>query len=138
MLDLTTEFGRRVERRLREEQIIWLTTTGSDQTPQPRPVWFLWTGESFLIFSQPDAHKLRHIARNPRVALNLNTDGEGGDVVVFTGEAVVVQGKAGEDEIKAYVEKYAEGIKRNHMSPEEFAQAAVVAVRVKPTGLRGQ
>jgi PPOX class probable F420-dependent enzyme len=81
MLDLTTEFGRRVERRLREEQIIWLTTTGPDQTPQPRPVWFLWTSDSFLI-SQPDAHSC-DIARNPRVALNLNTDGEGGGVVVF-------------------------------------------------------
>ncbi|MFQ5612516.1 MAG: hypothetical protein ACE5H9_10325 [Anaerolineae bacterium] len=40
-IDLSTEFGLRVARRLREERIIWLTTLRADQTPQPSPVWFL-------------------------------------------------------------------------------------------------
>ena len=48
-LDPSTEFGARVERRLPDERIIWLTTVGPDNTPQPSPVWFFWDGETFLI-----------------------------------------------------------------------------------------
>jgi len=39
-----------------------------------------------LIFSENGKAKLRHIARNPRVSLNFNTDEDGGDVAVFIGE----------------------------------------------------
>ena len=52
MLDTTTEAGGRAERRLREEQIIWLTTVRSDGQPQSVPVWFFWDGEKFLICSR--------------------------------------------------------------------------------------
>lgn len=40
MLDLNPKFGRKVKRRLKKEQEIWLTTTDANGTPQPRPVWF--------------------------------------------------------------------------------------------------
>ena len=53
-IDTTTEFGQRVMRRLQEEVVVWLTTVDASDTPQPRPVWFLWEGETFLIYSQPD------------------------------------------------------------------------------------
>ena len=74
VIDLSTDFGKHVDRRLQEEWIIWLTTVGEDGTPHPRPVWFLWDGETFLIYSRPDTHKLDHIARRPRVALSLDGD----------------------------------------------------------------
>ena len=63
-----------------------MTVTGRG-APQPSPVWFLWDGESFLIYSQPGTPKLRNIAANPRVALHLNDNGTGGDVVVVSGRA---------------------------------------------------
>ena len=43
--DAGTPFGDRVRERLVDEQVIWLTTVGADGTPQPNPVWFLWTPE---------------------------------------------------------------------------------------------
>jgi len=49
MLDTTTEAGGRAERRLREEEIAWLTTVRADGQPQSVPVWFLWNNESFFI-----------------------------------------------------------------------------------------
>ncbi len=49
MLDTTTEAGGRAERRLREEEIAWLTTVRSDGQAQSVPVWFFWDGEKFLI-----------------------------------------------------------------------------------------
>jgi hypothetical protein len=48
MIDTTTEFGQRVARRLAEERIAWLSTTDSNGAPQPRPIWFLWDGGTFL------------------------------------------------------------------------------------------
>jgi hypothetical protein len=38
MIDLTSEFGQHVAKRLVKEQVIWLTTVSSDGTPQPNPV----------------------------------------------------------------------------------------------------
>jgi PPOX class probable F420-dependent enzyme len=68
MLDTTTEAGGRAERRLREEQIIWMTTVRSDGQPQSVPVWFFWDGEEFLVYSQPGRQKLRNIERTPQSA----------------------------------------------------------------------
>jgi PPOX class probable F420-dependent enzyme len=53
VLDTTTEAGGHAERRLREEQLIWMTTVRSDGQPQSVPVWFFWDGEKFLVYSQP-------------------------------------------------------------------------------------
>jgi PPOX class probable F420-dependent enzyme len=137
VIDLTTEFGQRVARRLAEERIAWLTTTDSNNIPQPRPIWFLWDGETFLIFSKPNTHKLNHIARNPKVALNLDGDGQGGDIVVFTGEAEIDETTPSAAVIAAYVDKYREGMQRIGMTAEAFAQSYSVAIRVTPTALRG-
>ena len=90
MIDLTTEFGRAVELHLKNEYVIWLTTVDPRLIPQPRPVWFLWTNDSILIFSQPHAYKVSHIEMHPRVALHFNTDDSGDrHVIVLTGEAII-------------------------------------------------
>ncbi len=136
-LDTTTEFGRRVDHRLRKELIIWLVSVGPDQTPQPIPVWFLWDAQTCLVYSQPDTRKLRNVARNPRVALHLDGDGRGGDIVVLTGEARVVTDAPPANEIPAYVEKYRQAMARIGMTPESFAGAYSVALRVTPTRLQG-
>jgi hypothetical protein len=44
VFDEGTEFGARVARRLREEQVVWLTTVTPAGAPLPRPVGFLWDG----------------------------------------------------------------------------------------------
>src|SRR5581483_2590557 len=103
-LDTATEFGARVARRLREELIAWLVTVHPDGTPQPVPVWFLWDGRTVLLYSQPDTGKLRNLAANPRVALHLDGDGRGGDIVVLTGEARVVTDVPPADRVPAYLE----------------------------------
>src|SRR5438045_8206452 len=104
----STPFGERVARRLRDERIIWLTTVGADGTPQPNPVWFLWDGETdtFLIYSLPNAARVVNIRRNPRVSLNLDGNGRGGDIVVITGEAHLRPDEPPADQIPDYVEKY--------------------------------
>jgi PPOX class probable F420-dependent enzyme len=66
MFDTTTEAGGRADRRLREEEVAWLTTVRSDGQPQSVPIWFLWDGETCLIYSQPGRQKLKNITRIPR------------------------------------------------------------------------
>ena len=133
MLDTTTEAGGRAEGRLRDEGIIWLTTVRSDGQPQSVPVWFLWNGESFLIYSQPGRQKLRNIDRNPRVALNLNSNAYGGDVVRAEGRAEVIEDAPRADEVPEYVNKYRDAIARIGFDLEGFAQAYSVPLRVTPT-----
>ncbi len=66
MLDTTSEAGSRAEERLHDEEIAWLTTVRPDGQPQSVPVWFLWDGEGFLVYSRPGARKLRNIEANPK------------------------------------------------------------------------
>ena len=133
MLDTTTEAGGRAERRLREEEIAWLTTVRSDGQPQSVPVWFFWDGERFLIYSQSGRQKLRNIERNPRVDLNLNSNAQGGDVVRVEGTAEIIEDAPPATEVPEYVEKYRDAIARIGFEPEGFARAFSVALRVTPT-----
>jgi PPOX class probable F420-dependent enzyme len=137
MIDTNTQFGQRVARRLVEERVIWLTTVDSQGTPQPRPVWFLWDGNTFLIYSQPETHKLEHIRHHPQVALSLNADSQGNDIVVFTGEARIAEEERPANEVSAYADRYREGFKNIGMTAEEFARSYSVALWVRPTSLRG-
>ncbi|MCC7354693.1 MAG: TIGR03667 family PPOX class F420-dependent oxidoreductase [Anaerolineae bacterium] len=137
MLDFNSEFGRKVAQRLQTEHVVWLTTVASDGTPQPRPVWFLWNGETFLIFSQPDTYKLKHIARNRRVSLHLNSDEHGGGITVITGDAHIAEDPPFASDVQAYMDKYRDGIKDIGMTPADFTRSYSVAIRVKPVNLRG-
>jgi PPOX class probable F420-dependent enzyme len=137
LIDTTTEFGQRVERRLDGEIVIWLITQGGNGTPQPSPVWFVREGDSVLIYSQRDKPKLRNIAANPTVALNFNATESGGDVVVFHGDARIDEDAPACADVPAYVEKYREGIAGLGMTPQEFAEEYSAPVRVRLTRLRG-
>jgi PPOX class probable F420-dependent enzyme len=132
-----TEFGARVARRLQDEEVIWLVTLRADLTPQPSPVWFYWDGESFLIYSQPDKPKLRNIRLNPVVALHLDSNGSGGDIVIFTGEAHIDPDTPPPNRVDGYLDKYREEIADLGYTPKIFAESYSVPIHVQPTNLRG-
>ena len=136
-MDFTTEFGRRVSHQLDTELVIWLTTVGADLTPQPRPVWFLWEGESVLIYSETDTHKVRHIARRPKVSLNFSTDRQGHHVAVMTGVASIDSNAPPANEHAEYIAKYRDEIAALGMTEGEFGTDYSVAVRVESARLRG-
>jgi PPOX class probable F420-dependent enzyme len=132
-----TRFGRVADRRLSDGYIIWLTTVDRGGAPQPRPVWYHWDGSTFLLFSQPRAAKLRHIRRNPRVSLHLNSDREAGEVTVLLGSAAIAKRTVPAARLRSYLRKYRDGLKSIEMTPAEFTQSYSVAVIVRPTKLRG-
>ena len=138
MIHFESAFGRALRQQLEAQYVIWLTTVDASLTPQPRPVWFIWQEDSFLIFSQAKAHKLKHIARHPRVALHFNTDERGNKhVMIFTGEAIVDDSVPAAHEVPAYMKKYKDGITAIGSTPEEFSRKYSVAIKIRPAEVRG-
>jgi PPOX class probable F420-dependent enzyme len=134
-----SDFGQRVRQRLRDERLIWFTTTGADGTPQPNPVWFLWEEDrdSVLIYNATQARRIEHVAVRPRVSLNFQADKHGGDIVVITGVAEQALDAPANKDHAEYVAKYADGIKAIGSDPEKFARDYSVPLRVRFTKVRG-
>jgi PPOX class probable F420-dependent enzyme len=137
MMNFKSRLGRHVNRRLRREKVVWLTTVDSSDTPQPRPVWFHWDGRTILIFSEENKAKLRHIAGNPKVALSFNTDEDGGDVAVLIADAKILDRSPAPHRAKIYLRKYRQGIRSLSMTVAEFTGAYTVPVLVTPRSMRG-
>src|SRR5258706_6713700 len=86
---MSLEIDAKFVERINQEYILWFTTVRPDGMPQPTPVWFIYDNGTFLIYSKPDAQKLRNIRHNPRVALNPNSDETGDEYLVIMGEAYI-------------------------------------------------
>lgn len=129
------ELSEEVLERLRADLVVWLTTVDPDGQPQTSPVWFLWQGDTFLLYSQPHATKVRNIGVNPRVALTLRTDETASSYVTFEGKAALPEGPRG-DEVPAYLQKYEPLISGEGWTVEwmtgEYSQPVVVT----PTRVR--
>ena len=138
VIDESTEFGARVARRLREETVVWLTTVTPSGAPLPRPVGFVWDGGRLVsIYSQPGA-RVRNIAANPKVTLNFDGDGRGGDIVVLSGIAQVDPDAPAADANPIHLAKYAAQIERFGMTPASFAARFSVPIRIRLTRLDGR
>jgi len=139
MIDFKSKFGRVAKKNIQSEYFIWLTTVDSQGTPQPRPVWFIWENDSFLVYSQAKAFKLKHIKKNPQVALHFNTADALGEkrFIAFSGTAKIDKKSQPVDKNRAYLKKYKSGIARLGATPEQFAGEYSVAIRIAPANLRG-
>jgi PPOX class probable F420-dependent enzyme len=133
--DKTSAQGKRVQKRLEKELIIWLATCGSDGRPHAVPVWFLWDGKTFLIYSLP-GQKVNDIEVNSKVQLHLNTTPDGDEVVRIEGDASRLKRYPLAHRVPSYVRKYARLIKSYEWEPEGFARQYHIALRVQPTRLR--
>jgi PPOX class probable F420-dependent enzyme len=135
-IDTSTDRGKHVERRLREDIIAWLTTVRPNGQPDTVPVWFLWEDGSVLIYSRPDKTKLHNLEQNPRVSLVVDDTRGGGDVIRIEGTAAVVAGHPLAHEHPAYLAKYARTIEYIGYDPEGFAKDYRVTIRLTPTRVR--
>jgi PPOX class probable F420-dependent enzyme len=97
------------------------------------PVWFLWDGETFLIFSQPGNLKIRNVQRNPHITLALDGTKQGGDVVTVEGEAELLSEPSHNMRVPAFGEKYASLLKAMGADPERMVEDYSQPIRIKPT-----
>jgi len=131
MIEFDT-FASRTKELISSEIVIWLTTISRSIKPHPRPVWFIWDEQGFLIYSKPGTFKLKHIEDQANVSLNFNSDKEADqDVVIFRGQAKIVLSASPLIDVPLYVEKYREGIKGLGMTIAEFNQSYSVPIRVQ-------
>jgi PPOX class probable F420-dependent enzyme len=125
------ELTDQIEKHLANDKIVWLTTVTPVGRPAPRPVWFLWDGTTVLIYSQPEAAKLRHIAGNDHVSLNFNCSEGGGDVVVISGRAEIETAAPAPSAVPKMLQKYIGSIEAMGYT-KEWYDAYDTAIRVTP------
>src|SRR5579859_2036696 len=112
------ELTGQIEKHLVDDKIVWMTTVTSAGRPAPRAVWFVWDGAAVIIYSQPDGAKLNHIAANDQVSLHFNCTPYGGDVVVISGRAEVIQDAPLPSEFPGVLDKYRDRIQAMGHTPE--------------------
>jgi PPOX class probable F420-dependent enzyme len=135
--DSTSAFGKRVRRRLREEQVVWLTTVAADGTPQPNPVWFWWDRGDIVVYSRPNALRLANVRSRPQVSLHFDGNGRGGNIVVLKGTAAIDDQTPPAHRLRGYATKYRAGMARVGGSPAAFGEDYSVPIRIRVTRIRG-
>jgi PPOX class probable F420-dependent enzyme len=121
------------EDRLRNERILWLSTTSPDGAPHLVPVWFLWDGSAFLVFSKPHAVKVRHIAGEPRVAVALGEAEEDFDVQLVSAKARLLDRPTREILPPAMLQKYRRQMAEIGLDADTFAETYSQVIRIVPT-----
>ena len=129
-------FSDKIRRRLEDEVVIWMTTVDADGKPQTSVVWYWWDGSEFLIYSLDPTARLRNLATNPHVSLNLDGNGRGGDVVTIEAIATLDPEAPSAADMDEYVRKYSHRMDRGWGGPQGFADKYPTAIRARPTRVR--
>ena len=122
--------------RLDSERIIWMTTVAPSGQPQTSPVWYLYDGSQFLIWSLDPTSRLDNVAANGLVSLNLDGNGSGGAIVTIEGTAAIDRSGPGADEVPDYVARYRGRMDKGWGGPAAFAAKYPTLIRVTPTRVR--
>jgi PPOX class probable F420-dependent enzyme len=86
---MSIELTQEVSSRLKSDHYGWLTTVAKSGQPVPRLIWFYFDGAKLTVYSTPQAAKVAHIKAHPQVSLNLDSNGNGGGIIVVGGTATV-------------------------------------------------
>jgi PPOX class probable F420-dependent enzyme len=124
-----------IAQRLRQERIVWITTVTAGGQPQTAPVWYLWDGHEFIIWSF-DGVRVRNLSTNPKVNLHLNDDGRGDNIVIVEGIATIDRSLGPGSANPAFVNRYQELLDAMKHTWDWFDRDYPVPVRVKPTRVR--
>jgi PPOX class probable F420-dependent enzyme len=84
---MTAQLTQEVSAHLTDSHYGWLTTVAKSGQPVPKLVWIYFDGTDLVIYTMPTAAKVGHIERHPQVSVNLDSDGDGGGIVVIGGTA---------------------------------------------------
>lgn len=133
ILNLDKKRDAHIDQRLREDVIVWLNTVRPDGRPHAVAVWFLWDGESILIFSKPANQKIYNIQQNPNVLIAIDNTHNGADPITIEGKATLLPDDAADVTLPAYVAKYGERMKGIRYTPEQMAAVYSQGIRITPT-----
>jgi hypothetical protein len=89
------------EERLVASRSYWIVTVDDDGAPSAAPVWGVWADGAVYFGTNPRSRKGRNIARDPRIAVHLES---GDEVVILHGKVELAE--VGESIRDAYERKY--------------------------------
>jgi PPOX class probable F420-dependent enzyme len=121
--------------RLETEIILWMTTVDALGQPQSSPVWFWWDGEEFWVYSLESA-RVKNVQSNALVALNLDGNGEGGDIVTIEGTARIDRSAPPASEVPAYLARYQRKMDEYKWTWDYFCSTYKVPIKIRPTRAR--
>jgi PPOX class probable F420-dependent enzyme len=124
--------ARRVLPMLGEERVVWLSTVRPDGSPHLVPTWFLWDGDALLVWSKPNAVKVRNLRANPRLMVAVGDPHA--DFNVGLVEAAAELDEPGATAIPgAFFAKYAADLAAAGLDASTFRATYTQGIRVVPT-----
>ena len=123
----------RIDRLLREELVVWLSSVRPDGRPHLVPIWFSWDGREILIASKPNAQKVRNLRANAKVMLALGEAEDDFDVGLLEGQAELVDEPAAAVLPASHLAKYRSQMAAIGLSPFEFHATYSQVIRIVPT-----
>ncbi|HEY4632574.1 MAG TPA: pyridoxamine 5'-phosphate oxidase family protein [Candidatus Limnocylindrales bacterium] len=127
----------RIQRFLAEEPIVWLSTVRPDGGPHLVPIWFWWDGEALLVFSKPDAQKVRNLRANPSVMLALGDAEDDFDVGLLEGTAELLETPTAAVLPAAHLAKYRDQLAAIGLDADEYAATYSLVIRIVPNRYLG-
>lgn len=121
--------------RLSNDTVVWLTTVSTRLRPEPSAVWFLWDGETVLVYSGATA-RIKNIAANPQVALHFDTADQGNDISIFYGTAVLDLDTPPAKDVAGYRARYDEWVPAIGKDWDSFCDHYRYPIRIRLTGYR--
>ncbi|HSL32879.1 MAG TPA: pyridoxamine 5'-phosphate oxidase family protein [Candidatus Limnocylindrales bacterium] len=122
-----------IARSLRRETVAWLSSVRPDGAPHVVPIWFVWDGESILVFSKPDAQKVRNLRADPRAMVAVGRPGADFDVELVEVTAEIVPESSPGLLPDGFVGKYASLARRAGIAMDRFAATYSQPIRLHPT-----
>jgi PPOX class probable F420-dependent enzyme len=121
----------RIRRFLEREAVVWLSTTRSGGLPHLVPCWFWWDGVELIVFSKPDAVKVRNLRENPALMLALGDAEADFDIGLVEARATLHEGAFPVPE--AMYDKYARQMASTGLDRRTFAETYSQAILIAPT-----
>lgn len=127
----------RIERFLTEEPIVRLSTVRPDGGPHIVPIWFWWDGTAILVFSKPDAQKVRNLRARPSVMLALGDADDDFDVGMIRGGAELLDRSTSEVMPAAHLDKYRDRMAAIGLDADAYAATYSRVIRIVPSDYLG-
>ena len=128
----STLAASRIHRFLETEPVVWVSTVRPDGAPHLVPIWFWWDGDAMLVFSKPDAQKVRNLRANPSVMLALGDAEADFDVGLLEGRAELLDRPTSDVLPAGHLAKYAAQLRAIGVTPEAYAEAYSQVIRIVP------
>ncbi len=122
----------RIDRLLRSESTIWLSTVAPEGTPHLVPIWFSWDGDRLFVASKPNARKIRNLRRNPKLMIALGEPDEDFDVGLIECEAELPSTPTCDLLPPTHLEKYARRMRAIGLDADAYAATYSQPILIRP------